>query len=107
MPYSDPDRQRQAQRESARRCRAQRGQGLDPLELPDDGDEPPTRDQLLRALGVQARKGNVAAIRLLLAEYRRDEDDVDQGGVLDQLDGESTITRLAKSRHVNGTGWTD
>jgi hypothetical protein len=36
--------------------------------------EPPPRDDLLRALGVQAREGNVPAIRLLLEEYRRDGD---------------------------------
>jgi hypothetical protein len=35
--------------------------------------EPPSREVLLKALGVQAVNGNVPAIRLLLEEYRRDE----------------------------------
>jgi hypothetical protein len=37
--------------------------------------EPPSKEFLLRALGVQAREGNVPAIRLLLEEYRRDSSD--------------------------------
>jgi hypothetical protein len=34
--------------------------------------EPPTRDELLRILGVAARAGHVPAIRLLLDELRLD-----------------------------------
>jgi hypothetical protein len=84
MPYADPEKRRQAKRESARRRRAKEGTGLGPLARPpvrsaDAGDggalpDPPTRDEMLRALGVQARDGNVPAIRLLLEEYRRDGD---------------------------------
>jgi hypothetical protein len=82
MPYADPDKRRQAKRESARRRRAKDGTGLGPLAQPPaqpQGDaeglpDPPTRDEMLRALGVQAREGNVPAIRLLLEEYRRDGD---------------------------------
>jgi hypothetical protein len=83
MPYADPDKRRQAKRESARRRRAKDGTGLGPLAQPpaqpqgagEEGlPDPPTRDEMLRALGVQAREGNVPAIRLLLEEYRRDGD---------------------------------
>jgi hypothetical protein len=85
MPYADPDKRRQAKRESARRRRAKDGTGLGPLAQPpaqsqgtgEDAEglpDPPTRDEMLRALGVQAREGNVPAIRLLLEEYRRDGD---------------------------------
>jgi hypothetical protein len=72
MPYKDPDRQRAAQRASARRARAAAGVGLAPLDLGDELPTLPSRDALLRALGVQARTGNAPAIRLLLEEYRRD-----------------------------------
>ena len=72
MLYKDPEKRREA----VQRHRARRGQALgqlaqDALGLP----EPPSRDYLLRALGVEARKGNTAAIRLLLEEYRRDGND--------------------------------
>jgi hypothetical protein len=77
MPYKDPDKQRAATRDAVKRHRARKGAALDDLgkaiqeaqALP----EPPSREVLLKALGVQAVNGNVPAIRLLLEEYRRDE----------------------------------
>jgi hypothetical protein len=74
MPYKDPERQRTAKRESARRCQERKKAREAPdspvLGLP----APPSRDELLRLLGVQARQGHVVAIRTLLDEYRRDHD---------------------------------
>jgi len=70
MPYADPDKRKQAKRDSARRRRARQaaaGAAALPGRLPD----PPTRDELLRLLGVQARLGHVQAIRALLEETRR------------------------------------
>lgn len=72
MPYKDPERRRQASRDYARRRRAELGTGLAPLDLSTDAPLP-TRDELRRALGVQARLGRVPAIRLLLEEYRHDD----------------------------------
>ena len=73
MPYKDPDKRRAATRERMRRLRARRGLALEPLVVEEGTPAPPSRDELLRVLGVQARTGNVAAIRLLLEEYRRRE----------------------------------
>jgi hypothetical protein len=78
MPYKDPDKAREATRQRVKRHRVRQGATIDRLadqvkdaaELP----EAPTREFLIRALGVQAREGNVPAIRLLLEEYRRDAD---------------------------------
>ncbi len=74
VPYKDPKRQRAAKRASAKRARLERG--LTVARLPDDDarslPDPPSREFLLRALGAQAREGNVPAIRLLLEEHRRD-----------------------------------
>ena len=67
MPYADPDKRRQAKRDSARRRRAREAAAQVPARLPD----PPRRDELLRLLGVQARLGHVQAIRALLEEQRR------------------------------------
>jgi hypothetical protein len=95
MPYADPDKQREAKRVSARRRRAAQRTGLDRLasEVQDAAGlpEPPSRDFLLRALGVQAREGNVPAIRLLLEEYRRD-------GNEDAKPARSAIDELAARR---------
>lgn len=79
MPYADPDKQRAANRVNKRKERARRGMTVDRL-VEDVQDaaglpEPPSREFLLKALGVQAREGNVPAIRLLLEEYRRDGND--------------------------------
>ena len=76
MPPKDPEKRRQQTREAMRRHRARKGSTVDRLAeqvqnaagLP----EPPSREFLLKALGVQAMEGNVPAIRLLLEEYRRD-----------------------------------
>jgi hypothetical protein len=78
VPHKDPEQRRRATREAVRRHRERNGvavsrlaeQVQDAAGLPD----PPSRDFLLRALGVQAMEGNVPAIRLLLEEYRRDGD---------------------------------
>ncbi len=73
LPYSDPAKQRAAKRASAKRARLERRATLDRLSEDVDGlPDPPSREFLLRALGVQAREGNVSAIRLLLEEHRRD-----------------------------------
>jgi hypothetical protein len=78
VPYADPKKQRAANREAQRRHRAKQGLTVESLvEAVRDADSlptPPSRDVLLRALGVQALEGNVPAIRLLLEEYRRDGD---------------------------------
>src|SRR4051794_16332593 len=68
--------QRRAQtRERVRRHRVRHGRAIDTLDARDWAQlpEPPSREVLLRALGVQARAGNVGAIKLLLEEYRRDK----------------------------------
>jgi hypothetical protein len=74
MPIKDPDKRRAAQREAMRRKR-QGGTVADIAErLKDNPDlpNPPSRDQILRVLGVQAMNGQVTAARILLEEYRRD-----------------------------------
>jgi hypothetical protein len=48
--------------------------------------EPPTRPELLKVLGMKARNGDSAAIRILLEEYRRDGDsDEGTGSAVDEL----------------------
>jgi hypothetical protein len=78
VPYKDPEKAKAAKRQSARKARRRAGSTLDSLaaDVKNAADlpEPPTREFLLRALGVQAVEGNVPAIRLLLEEYRRDGD---------------------------------
>lgn len=73
MPYKDPEKQRQAVRESKRRAAerkalenagraiAEHGDGIQRVTAP-----PPAKDELLSLLGVQARHGSVRAIELLL-----------------------------------------
>lgn len=73
MPYADPERRRQAKRDSMRRSRqrdaqkridgviAEAAAGVARV-LP----APPDADELIRLLGVQARAGSVRAIELLL-----------------------------------------
>jgi hypothetical protein len=56
----------------------------------------PTREELLRLLGMAARAGSVSAIRLLLEEYRRDERPK-LGGTLRVVD-ELAKRRLADPR---------
>jgi hypothetical protein len=75
MPYADPDKRKQAKRDSARRRRAREAAAAMPDRLP----EPPARDELLRLLGVQARLGHVQAIRALLEESRRDDSEAMAG----------------------------
>lgn len=76
MPYKDPDKQRAAERESKRRSRAGSLAKL-AEEVAEIADlpEPPTRDELLKLLGVLARDGQVTAIKTLLEEQRRDASD--------------------------------
>jgi hypothetical protein len=91
VPYKDPDVARKATRERVRKHRAKTGATVDRLaeQVKDAADlpDPPSRDFLLRALGVQAMEGNVPAIRLLLEEYRRDgnEDTQQSRSVIDEL----------------------
>jgi hypothetical protein len=75
MPYKDPEKRREA----VRRHRVRRGLAIAPFTDEDAAaaPDPPSRDELLRVLGVQARAGNVAAIRLLLLEYRRQPEAVE------------------------------
>lgn len=69
---------------------------------------PLTRADLLRLLGWRAREGNVSAMRLLLAEYRRDERVTQPAGVdpldaFSQLDASpSKISELAARRGTRG-----
>jgi hypothetical protein len=95
MPHKDPEKRREATRERVRRHRARKGVALDKLadDLQDVGGlpEPPSREFLLKALGMQAREGNVPAIRLLLEEYRRDGDSDDKPAA-------DPIDELAKRR---------
>ena len=68
MPYKDPEKRREA----VRRYRIRKGLATGPLDLKTASPGRPSRDELLRALGVRAREGCVPAMRLLLKEYRRD-----------------------------------
>jgi hypothetical protein len=91
MPYADPDKRRAVKRQSERKRRAARGEGLgdlaEHLQQLADLPEPPSKADLLKALGMQAREGNVPAIRLLLEEYRRDgnSDDKPKRSKVDEL----------------------
>ena len=61
---------------------------------PEERATVPDRDELLRLLGVRAREGNVAAIRLLLAELRR-ADETSTGNefsFIDELAGRRAAT---------------
>jgi hypothetical protein len=100
MPYKDPERQKAAKRESARRAKVRRaGEGTErviaeaesavPRVLPD----PPGRDELLRLLGVQARSGSVRAVELLLRMEVADAGD-------DKRDPLSGLDDLASRRAV-------
>jgi hypothetical protein len=71
MPYKDPEKRREA----VRRWRIRNGLALDRLADDTTASNPPSRDYLLWALGIQARQGNVVACRILLEEYRHDEAD--------------------------------
>lgn len=46
----------------------------------------PDRGELLEILGARARAGNVAAVKALLDELRREDDDSDAGSGFDALD---------------------
>lgn len=91
MPYADPKKQKAANRANQRKSRARRGMTLeslaDAIQDVDSLPEPPSREVLLKALGVQALEGNVPAIRLLLEEYRRDGENATDAGksFVDQL----------------------
>ena len=95
MPYADPKKQRVAKREAQRRQRAKQGLTVESLveavRVADSLPDPPSRELLLKALGVQALEGNVPAIRLLLEEYRRD-------GSSDDKPVSNPIDELAKRR---------
>lgn len=80
MPYKDPDKQRQAARESARRRRAAKRKGKvaqviaeRDADVPKVLPEPPDEDELVRLLGVQARLGHVQAAKLLLDRIERNK----------------------------------
>lgn len=80
--------QRRAWREQKRQQRIRKGAAIADLgALIDAGNRPdrPDRETLLRALGVRAREGSVAACRLLLEEYRRDGDVRPPGSTIDEL----------------------
>jgi hypothetical protein len=87
------EQQRQTWREQKRRQRVRKGLALAPLGEKGELPARPTREWLLRALGVQARKGNVMACRLLLEEYRRD-------GESDKKRSTSAIDELARRRNA-------
>jgi hypothetical protein len=55
----------------------------------------PDRDELLEVLAGRAMSGNVAAIKALLEELRRDGDEDEQPGTLDALDN---VTSIASRR---------
>ncbi len=94
MPYKDPERQRAAKCESARRRRARETAAI-ALTLQGELPEPPTRAVLLLPLlGERAREGNVAAARTLLEEYRRAEVGPDDGfAEFDELAWRRTMNR--------------
>ncbi len=99
MPYKDPERQKAAKRESARRAKVRRaGEATERViaeaesEVPRVLPDPPGRDELLRLLGVQARSGSVRAVELLL----RMEGDVGDK----QSDPLSDLDELAARRSV-------
>jgi hypothetical protein len=58
-------------------------------------DEVADRDELLRILTVRARDGNVAAVKTLLDELRREADAGDNGSEFDELDNVTPIRREA------------
>ena len=62
-----------------------------------DGEALPDRDELLQDLAMARRDRsiNVAAIKLLLEELRR-EDDSAGGSELDDLDGHDNVTPIRK-----------
>ena len=66
MPYKDPQKQREAVRRS--RERKQQLAVVESEDLP----EPLNRDEVLRLLSREAKKGHVGAMRLLLHEQLRD-----------------------------------
>jgi hypothetical protein len=66
MPYKDPQKQREAVRRS--REREQQLAVVESEDLP----EPLNRDEVLRLLSREAKKGHVGAMRLLLREQLRD-----------------------------------
>jgi hypothetical protein len=70
VPIADADERRVADRERKRTHRAAAKLAL--VRAFEEAPEPPSRDTLLRVLGVRAREGHVPSIRLLLTEYRRD-----------------------------------
>ena len=51
----------------------------------------PDRDELLEVLAARALDGNVAAIKALLEELRRDGDEDEQPSTLDALDNVTDI----------------
>ena len=53
------------------------------------------RDELLRVLTIRAREGNVAAIKALLDELRREDGDTDAGSTLDRLDNVTAFPKRA------------
>lgn len=75
MPHTDPDKHRKASREGMRRMRAGTlAKLMEEVQDAADLPEPPSRDDLLKLLGVLARDGQVTAIKTLLEEQRRDAD---------------------------------
>lgn len=100
MPPKDPERRRQQTREAVKRHSVKRGttvarlaeQVQDAAGLPD----PPSREFLLKALGVQAMEGNVPAIRLLLEEYRRDASTEEAQDPFADFDGNELAQRRQK-----------
>jgi hypothetical protein len=95
MATKDPEKRRAQTRERVRKHRAKTGAGLARLPEAPRLPDPPSRDFLIRALGVQAMQGNVPAIRLLLEEYRRDGNE-DTAPIRSKLD-ELAAKRAARS----------
>ena len=78
-----------------------RGLVMDAVMAPADRDTVPDEAELLRLLSDKARAGNVSAIKTLLDRHERHGwNDVDDPfAELDELDGGSAISRLARRRN--------
>lgn len=84
MPYKDPEKQREAERRSQAKRRARMAaEEFDVDNLPEE----PSREQLIRLLGMKARRGDVPAIKLLLdRSWEKDDDDSKPAAPLSRID---------------------
>lgn len=95
MPYKDPEKQKAAQREYVRRRRAEEFDQavVEPVGVGRVLVPPPSKEELLSLLGVQARRGSIRAMELLLKRE-------DANGANDLSDPLAGFDDLAKRRAV-------